>query len=121
MLQVLGGEFRSGAEAVAKLIGLAEAVAEADWVITGEGRSDAQTLLGKAPFCVASLASVSKCRVTLTSGGIDLAALPALNEVFSGGCFSLCHRPMSLAEAMAEAPQQLAALAEQLACLFESR
>ena len=44
---------RSGAEVVADSIGLDAALADADWVITGEGRSDRQTLLAKAPFVVA--------------------------------------------------------------------
>ena len=43
-LQLLGGQFRSGAEVVAALIGLDRALAGADWAITGEGRTDAQTL-----------------------------------------------------------------------------
>ncbi|WP_000652813.1 glycerate kinase, partial [Bacillus cereus] len=47
-LLMLGAQFRSGAETVADHIGLDEALAGADWLITGEGRSDAQTLHGKA-------------------------------------------------------------------------
>ena len=45
-----------GAEVVAELIGLDRALAGADWAITGEGRTDAQTLLRKAPFVVAERA-----------------------------------------------------------------
>ena len=52
-LQLVGGAFRSGAEVVAGLVGLDAALAGADWAITGEGRTDAQTLLAKAPVVVA--------------------------------------------------------------------
>ncbi|HRQ89393.1 MAG TPA: glycerate kinase, partial [Bacteroidia bacterium] len=45
-----------GFELVAGRIGLAAAIAEADFVITGEGRLDAQSLAGKAPHGVARLA-----------------------------------------------------------------
>ena len=52
-LQLVGGTFRSGAAVVADLVGLDAALAGADWALTGEGRSDTQTLLAKAPFVVA--------------------------------------------------------------------
>src|SRR5207248_10997115 len=38
-LLLLGGELRSGAEVVADLLGLDAALAGADWLITGEGRT----------------------------------------------------------------------------------
>jgi glycerate kinase len=47
---------RPGFDVVAELIGLRTAIEKADVVITGEGRFDAQTLEGKAPAGVASIA-----------------------------------------------------------------
>ncbi|MFP4640398.1 MAG: glycerate kinase [Guyparkeria sp.] len=44
---VLGGHSRMGAAYLAELIGLDEAIASADLVITGEGRIDGQTSRGK--------------------------------------------------------------------------
>ena len=55
-LQLLGGAPRSGAEVIADVVGLDRALVGADWAITGEGRTDAQTLLRKAPFVVAERA-----------------------------------------------------------------
>ena len=52
----LGAEIISGAQVVAEATGLENHIAAADWVITGEGQSDFQTLYGKAPFFVATLA-----------------------------------------------------------------
>lgn len=43
-----GAEIRSGAETIARLTGLKDAIARADIVITGEGRFDAQSLMGKS-------------------------------------------------------------------------
>ena len=77
-LQLLGGEMRSGAEVVADLIGLDAALQGAHWVITGEGRSDAQTLLGKTPLVVASRAAKANVPATLISGAVDREALPQL-------------------------------------------
>jgi glycerate kinase len=43
-----GATISSGAERIAEMTGLGEAIAEADIVITGEGRYDFQSLLGKS-------------------------------------------------------------------------
>jgi len=115
-LQLLGGEFRSGAEVVADLLGLDAALSGADWAITGEGRTDAQTLLGKTPFVVARRALQQHVPVTLLSGAVDRAALPALGKIYSG-CFSLVFGPTTLERAIADAPELLADSAEQLARL----
>jgi len=116
-LQLVGGRFASGARVVAGLIGLDEALHGADWAITGEGRTDAQTLLGKAPFIVAEAATRAGVHVSLLSGALDAKALPELGARFAG-CFALPDAPMTLAECMANAPSALANRVEQMARLF---
>ena len=117
-LQLLGAEFRSGAEIVADLLELDRALEGADWLITGEGRSDVQTLLGKTPHVVARRAAAKRVPATLLSGGIDRAALPELSKTFAG-CFSLVFGPTTLEKAIADSPGLLADSAEQLARLIE--
>jgi len=113
-LQLVGGSFQSGAEVVADLIGLDAALAGADWAITGEGRSDAQTLLRKAPFVVAEHARARAVPVTLISGAIDPAAMPELGQHFAG-CFGLPNGPATLENCIANAALLLAERAEQIA------
>jgi len=113
-LQLLGGEPASGAEVVADLIALDAALADADWVITGEGRSDAQTLRSKAPFVVAQRAARHGVAVTLISGAVDPSALPALSRHFAG-CFGLAPGPASLQDCVDRAAGWLADRAEQAA------
>jgi len=113
-LQLVGASFRSGAEVVADLIGLDGALAGATWAFTGEGRSDRQTLLRKAPFVVAERARAAGVPITLLSGAVDGAALPELSKVFSG-CFALPSGPMSLEDCIAHADALLADRAEQIA------
>src|SRR6202158_5757556 len=84
-LQLLGGEMRSGAEVVADLVGLDKAIQGAHWAITGEGRSDSQTLLGKTPLVVASRAAKANVPATLISGAVEREALPQLPPVSPGG------------------------------------
>ena len=118
-LQLIGGEFRSGAEVIADLLRLDEALTGADWLITGEGRTDLQTLLGKTPHVVAQRAAKQGVPASLLSGGIDRAALPALADTFAG-CFSLVFGPMSLADAIADSAGLLADSAEQMSRLLDS-
>jgi len=116
-LQLLGGEPRSGAEVVADLVGLDAALNGADWLITGEGRSDAQTLQGKTPQVVARHAAALRIPATLISGGIDAAALPELSREFAG-CFALPSGPATLEQCVANAERLLADRAEQAARLW---
>lgn len=118
-LLMLGAQFRSGAETVADHIGLDQALAGADWLITGEGRSDAQTLHGKAPFIASQRARRAGVPTTLLSGGIDRKSLEKLQTSFSG-CFSIAFGPMSLQEAIAQAPDLLKDSGEQLARLWHA-
>jgi glycerate kinase len=111
-LGLLGGRHRSGAEAVCQLIGLDAMLERAQWAITGEGRSDLQTLEGKAPFVVAGHARQRGVPVTLISGEIDPSALPRLGAVFDS-CFSLVSPDVSPEGAMADAVRLLAERAEQ--------
>jgi glycerate kinase len=113
-LLLLGAELRSGAEVVAALIGLDAALAGADWAITGEGLTDAQTLLHKAPYVVAEHARAAGVPITLLSGAVNAAALPELGRLFAG-CFALPPGPMALTECIANADALLADRAEQIA------
>jgi len=115
--RAIGGTFASGAQVIADLIGLDEALVDADWAITGEGKSDGQTLSGKAPFVVAARGRDLGVPVTLLSGALDDAALGALGDVFAG-CFALPCRPMSLDACIAGADRLLADRAAALGALW---
>ncbi len=73
-----GAVMASGAEAVARELGLADAVATADVVITGEGRFDGQTAAGKVAAFVAALAPG---RTALIAGSVDADASAFLATV----------------------------------------
>ena len=55
-LSYLAGELIPGVELILHATGLEEKMKNADVVVTGEGRLDAQTVMGKAPVGVAALA-----------------------------------------------------------------
>ncbi|WP_022870464.1 glycerate kinase [Yaniella halotolerans] len=67
-MAVLRAQRRSGIDVILDLVGFADALADADLVITGEGSLDAQTLQGKAPAGVAQLASQQRIPVYAVCG-----------------------------------------------------
>ena len=110
----LDAQFQPGVEVVAELVGLAEAVKNADLVITGEGRFDAQTLRGKTPFGVARIAREHGVPVIVIAGtlGEDYQALYAHGI---DAAFALASGPMTLAQACSEAPRLLRERASDIA------
>ncbi|MFW0758949.1 glycerate kinase [Pseudomonas sp. H11T01] len=99
----LNAQFRSGVEVVAELVGLAEAVRDADLVITGEGRFDAQTLRGKTPFGVARIARQHGVPVIVIAGTLG----DGYEQMYEHGvdaAFALPSGPMTLTQACANAP-----------------
>jgi glycerate kinase len=113
----LGAGFRPGAEVVAELVGLADKVAGADLVITGEGRCDAQTLRGKTPMGVARVAQAQGVPVVMLAGTLG-QGYEALYAHGIAAAFALVPGPMSLADACAQAPQLLQARARDIARLW---
>lgn len=70
---LLGAEYVSGIDFIADLTGLAEHLAWADLVITGEGSFDRQSLRGKAPLGVIDHAGAAQVPVVLVAGRIQMA------------------------------------------------
>lgn len=75
-----------------------EELSDADWVITGEGRSDSQTLMGKVPFGVLKHARCFGVPVCLLSGRIE--AKETLREAGFAQLVEASPADMPLAEAM---------------------
>jgi glycerate 2-kinase len=69
---ILGATLRPGSATIAELVGLPDALAEADLVIVGEGRLDDQTAQGKAMSCAVDLARHEKVPVIAICGQITL-------------------------------------------------
>jgi glycerate 2-kinase len=67
----LRGKLVSGFQLVAERLALAERIENADVVITGEGKLDFQSLQGKGPFGVATIAKRLKKAVWAVAGVID--------------------------------------------------
>jgi glycerate kinase len=83
LIAFLKGTFHAGIDIVLDAVQLQAHLAEAQLVITGEGKSDLQTLHGKAPLGVAKAAKQANVEAMLLSGGIDEKANAALQTYFT--------------------------------------
>ena len=110
----LSGELEPGVQIVLEETRLAEALAGADVVVTGEGRLDGQTAMGKAPVGVARLAKARGCLVLALAGGVTRDA-GACNGAGIDAFFPAVRGVTTLAEAMdpENARANLADAAEQ--------
>jgi len=115
-LMLLGGEIVSGARYIMEATGFRDQIKGADWVVTGEGCSDLQTLNGKLPMVVADEANKAGVLVALLSGSIDADAREYLSERFD---MAISVTPDGLSSD--EAKLQAEALLTQAAAAFAER
>ena len=89
-------DIKKGIDRILDLVHFTEMAAGADLVITGEGKSDAQTLMGKVPMGV--LQNAGNTPVVLLSGRIEDRA--ALQQAGFSSIVEVSPRSMPLAQAM---------------------
>jgi glycerate kinase len=106
---------RPGVEVVAELVGLAEALEEADLVITGEGRADEQTLQGKTAMGVAALANPRRTPVVLLCGALGPGSEALATATSLSVVQPIVDRPLDLESSMADTERLLTAAAARLA------
>lgn len=107
-LAFLKAKFKPGIDVIAEYSKLAEHIAEADLVITGEGCIDAQTLQGKTIAGIATLSQQYKKPLIALGGAVQ----GHYQELYSQGltaAFSISSGPITLQESM----QQCASLLRQ--------
>ncbi|HZE58111.1 MAG TPA: glycerate kinase [Chthoniobacterales bacterium] len=112
LMSFCGATIKSGFDVVAEFIGLREAIARADIVITGEGRLDEQSLEGKAPAGVARMARGAGKRVFAIAGSAtDTRAVRALFD----DVLVLARPPITPEQSIARTAELLQERARELA------
>ena len=114
-LSYLGGRLESGIELVMSATGLEEHIKNADIVVTGEGRLDGQSCMGKAPVGVARTAKKYGKPVIAFSGCVTDDAREC-NSHGIDAFFPIVRTPCTLEEAMniENSKKNLADTAEQV-------
>lgn len=100
----LNAEFKAGVEVVAELNQLAHKISSADWVITGEGKFDQQTLNGKTVFGVSRVAKMKNVPVIVIAGTLG-KGYQTLYEHGVTAAFSLTNGPITLEQACEQAAE----------------
>ncbi|MGL5650859.1 MAG: glycerate kinase family protein [Paraclostridium sp.] len=98
-LGFLNSKLESGIKIILDEIKLEEVLKDADIVITGEGRLDNQTAMGKAPIGVAKLAKKHGAKVIAIAGCTTPDAVKC-NEEGIDAYFSIVNKAMTIDEAM---------------------
>jgi len=104
----------SGAKTVIDFCNLEDELADADWVITGEGCFDHQSLYGKAVAAVAESANRYKTPIVVISGQVLLSATEYKKASIRD---AIACKPddMSIVQALTQTPELLRAATEKFA------
>lgn len=113
----LNGRLRSGVDIVADASGLADAMQDCDLVITGEGRTDSQTINGKTPIGVARIAKRLGKPVIALSGSLAQDH-EIVHEHGIDAAFSAVSRVCTMPEAFGEAQENITLVAKNIAAVL---
>jgi glycerate kinase len=114
---LLGGQLQPGAKIVSDYLSIENLLQDADLLITGEGKTDGQTMYGKAPFYLAQKAKKYGVPTIILSGtlGEDYQNLSS----YVDGFFSIIQQPVSVEEAMELAEVWVEDTAFNIGCLLK--
>ena len=121
-LSYLNAELKSGIDLVIEQTGLEKHIKDADIVVTGEGRLDSQSVMGKAPVGVANIGKKYGKKVIAFSGCVTDDATEC-NKHGIDAFFSILRTPCTVEEAMEHenAYKNLKNTAEQVFRLINSK
>ncbi|WP_434138545.1 glycerate kinase [Photobacterium leiognathi] len=117
LLGLFNAQLRPGIEIVMDAVNLADALKDADLVITGEGRIDSQTINGKTPIGVARTAKRFNKPVIGIAGSLSYDC-NVVHEHGIDAVFSVVPRSVSLTEALAEAAINVELTARNVAAIY---
>ena len=114
-----GAGLRPGIEIVTEALGLAEQLADADLVITGEGRIDSQTIHGKVPVGVAKVAKRYNKPVIGIAGSLTEDA-GVVHDCGLDAVFSVIYTVCTLEEALRNARDNVRMTARNVAAVLKA-
>ncbi|MBL5885225.1 glycerate kinase [Lelliottia aquatilis] len=113
-----GAELRQGIEIVTDALHLDKQVADADLVITGEGRIDSQTIHGKVPVGVAKVAKRYNKPVIGIAGSLT-ADVGVVHQHGIDAVFSVIYTVCTLEEALENAEENVRMAARNIAAVLK--
>jgi glycerate kinase len=120
LMAFLEARLMKGVQMIAEVVGLEKKIRQADLVITGEGKMDAQTRFGKTPFGVAQLAKKHALPVIGVAGILQEDAGVLYQEGFDL-LLSIQEKPGTLSDAISDAESLLERTGEKIARMIRIR
>ena len=111
-------KLKNGFNIVSEVLNLEKRIAKCDLVITAEGRMDAQTLNGKAPFGIAQIAAKFGKPVIGVTGTLGEGYKKLYKNGFSL-LLSIINKPMPLEDALKNAPELLISTGVQIGKILD--
>lgn len=118
LMAFLNAQLKSGIEIITETLKLEEKIKEADIVISGEGKIDSQTAFGKAISGIAKLCKKHNKPLIVIAGMVE--NIENLYETGVSSIFSIVEKPMSLEDAIKNAPTLLEKSAERIFRLIKA-
>ncbi|EIW00949.1 glycerate kinase [Thermoanaerobacter siderophilus] len=112
LMAFLNAQLKSGIEIIIEALKLEEKIKEADIVISGEGKVDFQTAFGKTISGIAKLCKKHNKPFIVIAGTVE--DIEKLYEIGVSSVFSIMEKPMSLEDAIKNAPTLLEKSAERI-------
>jgi glycerate 2-kinase len=119
LMAFLNANLKKGVDLVIEYTGLEDKMAGADYVFTGEGSIDGQTLFGKTPFGVASIARKYSIPVIAFAGRIGNGVEPLYEHGFTS-IIGILKGVSSLDEALKSGEANLEFAAENICRILKS-
>ncbi len=120
LIAFCGAKVVSGIDLFLDLVSFEERLAGADFIVTGEGKLDEQTLSGKVIDGVCKRGHAHNIPVIALCGGLALSS-EQLTQLGVAAAFSIVRGPCALDEAVAQALDWAESQAEQLCRIYALR
>lgn len=98
LLAFLNADLKPGTELLLEATRFPAKIKGADLIITGEGKADRQSAMGKVPYGILKEAQKEQIPVILLAGSVE--DLPELHKAGFAGVFSIAPSPTTLEKAM---------------------
>lgn len=108
---------QSGIQLMIQMTDFEQHLQEAQLLITGEGKTDSQTIFGKVPVGISEIGKKYNIPVIIISGSIE-DNLTELHDIGVTAVFSIVPKPMLLTECMKKSHILIAHTTEQVVRLF---
>lgn len=118
LMAFLNAQLKNGIEIIIETLKLEEKIKEADIVISGEGKIDFQTAFGKTISGIAKLCKKHNKPLIVIAGTVE--DIENLYEIGVSSIFSIVEKPMSLEDAIKNAPTLLEKSAERIFRLIKA-